>query len=95
MIGSIEVAAAPAEATGAAGVGAGAVIVDRLLERRPSPAEVQEATESKGKGITDPQETLKGIPKKYAAKIELAVEALLGAVAPDAEVNILSEYDIF
>lgn len=78
-----EVATAPVDATH---FSHGTATVDRLLERRPSPADAQDVADSKDRGLVDPDGTLKKVPKKFAVKIELAVEALLGAVAPDAEV---------
>lgn len=60
--------------------------VERLLERRePDPKDEDAAHEDvSNKNIVNSVLTLANIPKKFSSKLELAMQAMLDAVAPEA-----------
>jgi hypothetical protein len=62
----------------------GGIVIDRLLERKPSPADIEEIKDSKiVSKMVSPELTLQDIPPKYRAKVELAVDAMMNAVAAE------------
>jgi hypothetical protein len=63
------------------------LVVDRLLERRPSPSDAEEHSHAGRAGVVSPEVTLGHIPVKYATKVELAVEAMLGAVSNEVSMH--------